>query len=155
MMLRLVPRLALCLLLAAPAGALTLDTMQGRWRGEGDLRLGDEPAQRFRCQIRLRPIEPGQSFFSGRCATAQAAQSFTYMLFEGADGALRAENRAEGDSELPAVMQGRAAEGLLRFEGGEGALFELRRDGGTLRFVLAGTDSRGPARGEAVLTPQE
>ena len=38
---------------------------------------------------------------------------------------------------------------------GEGALFELRRDGGTLRFVLAGTDSRGPARGEAVLTPQE
>ena len=30
-------RLALCLLIAAPAGALTLDTLQGRWRGEGDL----------------------------------------------------------------------------------------------------------------------
>ncbi|MCB1362013.1 MAG: hypothetical protein H6899_17335 [Rhodobacter sp.] len=148
-------RLALCLLIAAPAGALTLDTLQGRWRGEGDLRLGDEPAQRFRCQIRLRPVDPGQSFFSGRCATAQAAQSFTYMLFESADGALRAENRAEGDSDLPAVMQGRSGPGSLRFEGGDGALFELRRDGDTLRFTIAGTDSRGPALGEATLSPVE
>ncbi len=143
------------LLLATPAAALSLGGFSGRWQGEGELVLGDEPAQRFRCQIRLREIASGESFFSGRCATAQAAQSFTYMLFEAPDGALRAENRAETESDLPAEMRGRAASDLLRFDAENGALFELRRSGADLRFVIAGTDSRGPARGEALLSPRE
>jgi len=148
----LVPLLAL---LAWPAGALTLDAMQGRWMGEGALTLGDEPPQRLRCQIRLNPVQPGESFFVGRCATAQAQQSFTYMIFEAADGTLRAENRAEGESELPPLMQGQSGPGLLRLQADSGASFELHHDGEVLVFTLTGTDSRGPARGEARLSPRE
>ena len=149
-------RLALLLsLLAGPASALNLGAFTGRWAGEGAVVLGDEPAQRFRCQIRLREIDPGESFFSGRCATSQAGQSFTYMLFESADGTLRAENRAEIESDLPAEMRGHATPDSLRFDATTGARFELRRDGNGLRFVILGTDSRGPARGEALLTARE
>lgn len=150
-MIRLLPLLAL---LAMPAGALTLDALHGRWQGEGALTLGDEPAQRLRCQIRLNPVQPGETFFVGRCATAQAQQSFAYMLFESTDGTLRAENRAEGESDLPPVLQGRAEPGLLRVQADGGAMFELRRDGEALNFTLTGTDSRGPAHGEARLALQ-
>lgn len=149
-MIRLVLALALALL-AAPAAALTLPQFEGEWQGEGTLTLGDEPAQRFRCRLRLRQTHPGESVFQGRCATAQAAQSFTYMLREAPDGALSGENRASVEDNLPATLTGEAGEGLLHLEGGEGGLFEMRREGDAMRFILAGHDSRGPARGEAVL----
>lgn len=142
-------------LLAVPADATTLESLQGQWRGEGALTLGSEPEQRLRCQIRLSPVQGGEVFFVGRCATAQGSQSFTYMLRESADGAVEAENRAEGESDLPARMEGRAEPGLVRFQSETGALFELRRDGETLRLIIAGNDSRGPSRGEALLTLRE
>lgn len=140
---------------ATPATALTVDQLEGRWQGEGALVLDNEPEQRLSCRIRLRTINAGQSFFTGRCATAQASQSFTYMLFEGADGAVNAENRAEPPSELPPLMQGHAAPGLLRVEAGEDRLFELRLEGDILHFRIEGTGDRGMAVGAAQLVRRE
>ena len=149
---RLVSALVLALLLPLPAVSLTVDQLEGRWQGEGVLLLGEEPEQRFRCRIRLRTISDGQSFFSGRCATSQASQSFTYMLFERADGAVRAENRAEPPSDLPPLMQGIAQVDLLRLEADEDRVFQLRLDGETLHFRIEGSGDRGMARGTAQMT---
>jgi len=150
-------RLLTCFALtfAAPALALTVDELEGRWRGEGALVLGDEPEQRLSCRIRLRTIQPGESFFTGRCATAQASQSFTFMLFEQPNGAVSAENRAEFESDLPDLMLGIAEPGLLRVEAGEDRVFELRLDGDTLHFRIEGSGDRGLARGSARLTRRE
>ncbi len=152
--------LLMAMLLAGPAGAGVLEDFAGRWQGEGELVLGDEPGQRFRCQIRLRMLGAGDGFLVGRCATAQAQQSFAYRLTEAADGALRAEAETgpgadPGTSDLPQAMLGVAAPGVLRLQGGEAGLLELRRDGAALRFTIAGQDRRGPARGEALLQPRD
>ncbi|MCB1388301.1 MAG: hypothetical protein KDK12_04000 [Rhodobacteraceae bacterium] len=145
-------RIALAMfLLAGPAGALSMPGFEGSWQGEGTLALGDEPVQRFRCRIRLNETRPGESVFQGRCATAQASQSFTYLLREDPDGTLRGENRASAEDDLPATLRGRAEADLLHLEGGDGGLFELRREGATLHFRIEGHDDRGPARGTAVL----
>lgn len=150
------PALVMLLLVAAmPAGAQDFAPFEGRWRGEGALVLGDEPPQRLRCQIRLRATREDQAAFSGRCATAQGAQGFVYLLSAPEPGLVVAENRSEGPDDLPPRMQGRIDAGALRFEAEGGALFELRRDGAALHFVIAGHDSRGPARGEARLAPHE
>lgn len=135
-----------------PATALTLEEFEGRWRGEGALILDAEPEQRFSCRIRLNRITDGQSFFSGRCATAQASQSFTYMLFESTSGALIAENRAISADSLPSRMAGRASPGLLLVEGGDEALFELRLDGDVMTFRIEGDGPQGVARGAAQMT---
>ena len=147
-MIRLLLALAL---FATPAAALTLPQFEGEWQGEGTLILGDEPAQRFRCRLRLRETRPGESVFQGRCATAQASQSFTYMVRESPDGRLTGESRSASEDDLPARLLGHAEAGLLHLEGDNDGLFEMRREGDTLRFILAGRGSRGPARGEAVL----
>lgn len=143
--------LLLGLLLASPARAQDLAGFAGEWQGEGTVRLGDEPAERFRCRLRLEPTRAGPTLFQGRCATAQAAQSFTYLLSEDGARQVTGENRAATEDGLPAVLVGRVAPGLLHLEGGDRGLFELRREGVALRFTIAGHDSRGPARGEAVL----
>lgn len=150
----LVPALVLALLTAQPLAALTLPQFEGRWRGEGAMVLGDEPEQRFRCQIRLNTTRPGQSFFSGRCATAQAAQSFTYMLTESDAGALSAENRAPTPDDLPPLMTGTALPGLLDLRAEPAALFQLRLEGDTLVFRIEGRGGQGPARGLARLVRQ-
>ena len=147
-MIRILP---VVLLLAGPATAQSLPGFTGSWQGEGTLVLGDEPAQRFRCRLVLRETHTGETLFQGRCATAQASQSFTYMLREDAQGGVSGENRAAVEDDLPARLTGRTGPGLLRLEGGEGALFEMRRTGAEVHFALEGQDSRGPARGEAVL----
>lgn len=152
-MIRLLTCVALCL--AAPVSALTVDQLEGRWQGEGALVLGNEPEQRLRCRIRLRTIDQGQSFFSGRCATAQASQSFTYMLFETPRGRVTAENRAEFPGELPQTMQGIAAPGLLRVEAGEGRVFELRLEGDVMHFRIEGSGDRGLAVGAARLVRRQ
>lgn len=138
-------------LTASPAPALTLDDLAGRWRGEGALSLDDEPAQRLRCQIRFRTVDATRSVFSGRCATAQAARSFTYMLVLGPDDTLHAENRAEPQEEgLPTVMQGTLGSDGLRFAEGA-ARFELSLTGEGLDFRLEGDGPQGFARGQAHL----
>ncbi|WP_417600759.1 hypothetical protein [Pararhodobacter oceanensis] len=142
-------------LLAAPLQAFSLDAFEGRWRGEGGMVLNAEPEQRFRCRIRLRQIDPGQSFFTGRCATSQAAQSFTYMLFETSDGRLRAENTASVESNLPLVMLGQASDGLLRLHAEEDAMFELQLTAGALQFRMEGEGDQGFARGIAHLTRRD
>lgn len=144
--------LSACLVIAAvPAGAQTLDDLSGRWRGEGVLSLDQEPAQRLRCQIRFRTIDGGRSFFTGRCATAQAARSFTYMLTAGPDGAVQAENRMEPPEGMPLSMEGSLGNGVLRFEEPGAALFELRLTGAGLEFRLEGDGPEGFARGQAQL----
>ena len=142
-------------LLATPAAALTLPQFEGEWQGDGTLTLGDEPAQRFRCRLRLNQTRPGESVFQGRCATAQAAQSFVYLLRENADGTLSGESRAAVEDELPDRLTGSTDAGLLHLEGADDGLFEMRLEGETLRFVLEGRGSRGFARGEAVLQLQD
>lgn len=146
-------RLAVALALtASPAPALTLDDLAGRWRGEGALSLNDEPAQRLRCQIRFRPVDPARSVFSGRCATAQAARSFTYMLTHEPDGTVRAENRSDPQAQgMPMEMQGTLGAQGLRFVGPDGALFALRPEDGALDFRLEGDGPQGFARGQALL----
>ena len=141
--------------LASPAVAQNLPAFEGRWRGEGDLALSTEPLQRFRCQLRLEPLRTAETFLVGRCATAQVHQSFAYLLIEDADGTLHAQNTDTVEDSLPPELLGTAAPGLLRLEGADDALLELRRVGETLHFTIAGHDSRGPARGEAVLERRE
>lgn len=148
-----VMRVALLLALAAsPAPALTLDDLSGRWRGEGALSLNNEPAQRLRCRIRFNPVGTDSTFFVGRCATAQAARSFTYMLILEPGGALRAENRMEQpDDDMPMVMQGTIGTDGLRFAGPDGALFTLDLTAEGLDFRLEGDGPQGFARGQALL----
>lgn len=158
------PLRVICVLLALvlPADATTLDAFEGRWQGEGALTLGDEPAQRFRCRIRLRSTGPRQSFFSGRCASAQGSQSFSYMLFDEGGGALSARNwaerlqggRARDASDpppdgLPQVMQGQVAPDLLWVADEDGARFELRLEAGGLAFRIAGPMAQGNADSNA------
>lgn len=137
--------LACTALAPPPLAAFGLSDLEGRWRGEGVLALDDEPPQRFRCQIRFRDSARDRSVFSGRCATAQGGQSFVYMLHPLPDGQIRAENRAEQPHELPEEMQGEIGGGLLRFEAGGEALFELRLDGETMHFRIE--SDRGETRG--------
>lgn len=145
----------LTLLTPLQAGASGLEQLQGRWQGEGEMVLADEPPQRLRCQLRLQPSSQARMFFTGRCATAQGAQSFHYLLSQPQPGVVVAENRSEPPDALPAHMQGIADARGLRFQQESGVSFELVRDGEALRFVIAGHDRRGPARGEALLTPRE
>ncbi|WP_333828926.1 hypothetical protein [Pararhodobacter sp.] len=146
--------LTLALSLAfSPAMALTLDDLAGRWRGEGVLSLNQEPEQRLRCQIRFRPVDAQRSFFTGRCATGQAARSFTYMLTALPGGAVRAENAMQQaeDEGLPMEMQGTLGDGILRIEEPGTALFELRLNGEALEFRLEGDGREGFARSQALL----
>ena len=148
-------RFLVLLVLASPVSAQVLPGFEGRWRGEGDLAVGTEPLQRFRCQLRLEPLRTGETFMVGRCATAQVHQSFAYLLSEDPDGTLHAQvSEAEQDG-LPPALRGTAAPGVLRLEGAGDALLELRREGEVLHFTIAGHESRGPARGEARLERRE
>lgn len=142
----------LLLLLPAPAPAQILPAFAGHWQGEGALTRGAEPPQRFRCQLQLRPRAAGQGGLTGRCATAQAQQSFAWLLREAADGTLDAEDTGPTPvDELPDRMQGRAAPGLLQLGDPAGAFLELRLDGSALHFTVAAQDDSGPVRGEALL----
>jgi len=143
--------LALSLCAAGAVSGLTLDDLAGRWRGEGALSLNHEPEQRLRCQIRFRSIGRDSSFFSGRCATAQAARSFTYMLTLAPGGVVLAENRMEPPESLPLTMQGALSADTLRFEEQGAALFELRLTGAGLEFRIEGDGPDGFARGQAQL----
>ena len=135
------------------AGAPGFGDLAGRWRGEGQLTLDNEPPRRFRCQIRLRPVDARRAAFSGRCATAQGGQSFVYML--GLDGgAVLAENRSEPPDDLPSVMRGDLSAGTLRFADAGGALFELSPHAEGLTFRLEGDGPEGFARGAVVLRRQ-
>lgn len=148
--------LLLALLLPLPATAQSLPGFHGRWQGEGAMALGSEPEQRFSCRLQLRPVHTGQTFLVGRCATAQVQQSFAWMLTEDAAGALTAEDtNPPPDRSPPARMQGSAAPDRLSLSDGAEARLEMQRDGETLRFTIAGQDSRGPVRGEAVLQRRE
>lgn len=137
---------------AFPLAALSLSDLEGRWRGEGVLALADEPPQRLRCQIRFRDSARERSVFSGRCATAQGAQSFIYMLHPLPEGQLRAENRAEPPHELPDEMQGSIGGGVLRFEAEGEALFELQLEGEIMRFRIE--SARGDTRGSGDVSLQ-
>ncbi|MCC5988519.1 MAG: hypothetical protein JJT95_12620 [Pararhodobacter sp.] len=141
----IVAPLAVMALSALPLAAFSLSDLEGRWRGEGVLALAGEPPQRFRCQIRFRDSANERSVFSGRCATAQGAQSFIYMLHPLPEGQIRAENRAEPPHELPDEMQGIIGGGVLRFEADNEALFELRLEGELMRFRVE--SERGETRG--------
>ena len=138
----------------APVSALDLGAFEGRWRGEGSLALDDEPPQRLRCRIRFRESGGGRSVFSGRCATAQAAQSFVYLLHPLPGGQLRAENRAEPPHDLPDEMTGRLHDdSVLRFQaeaGGEG-MFELLLADDVMQFRIESERGETTGRGEAVL----
>lgn len=144
--------LGLGLMAPAPvaAQAAGIADLAGRWRGEGQLVLDAEPPRRFRCQIRLRPVDSARTIFSGRCATAQGGRTFNYLLAIDA-GAVQAENRSDPPDDLPAQMQGRLADGVLRFAGEGGALFELGPHPEGLSFRLEGEGPQGFARGAVLL----
>lgn len=140
----------------ASAAAFGLNDLQGRWRGEGVLALADEPPQRLRCLIRFRDSSGGRSVFSGRCATAQAAQSFVYLLHPLGGGRLRAENRAEPPHELPDEMTGSLHDdAVLTFEASGEAVFELRLEGEQIQFSIQSERGETRGRGEAVLQRQQ
>lgn len=146
---------ALCAAMAAPALAGPFDPFLGQWQGEGTLVLDDEPAERFRCRLRFREMADGAVFFNGRCATAQAAQSFAYTVHPQSDGAVRAENASEGAQDdpdaLPMRLTGALDGSRLRF-GDDGANgFALEADAETLRFSLQASGPRGRAVGSADL----
>lgn len=131
--------------------AENLSAFVGRWAGAGTLTLEGEPAQPFRCRLRLRETGPAQVFFSGRCATAQAAQSFTYMLEESPDGALTARNTASVEVNLPNRMTGQARPNALRVTSEDGAFFTMDLQGAALVFRIEAEGEQGLARGEARL----
>ncbi|MCB1394948.1 MAG: hypothetical protein H6898_16395 [Rhodobacter sp.] len=146
---------SLMLLAAAPASAQTLSGMLGSWSGEGVAARGDEPGDRFRCRISLRPEGVASALFAGRCATAQGQQTFTYLVIERDDGTVSAQNRSEPPDELPQRLSGTAQPGLLRLDDGSGSLFEFRLQGDDLRLRIEGSEAGRPTRGEAHLTRQE
>lgn len=139
--------IALCL--ASPAMAQGFAPFEGEWQGEGTLALPGEPAQRFRCRVRLEGTRLSGHVFQGRCATQQGGRNFTYLLREAGGGLIRGENRAEDD--LPAEIEGRIEGETLRLGDGAEGLFEMRREGETLHFRLSAEGRQGPTRGEAVL----
>jgi len=145
----------LLLLAAAPAPAQTLTAMLGTWNGEGIAAQGDEPGDRFRCRISLRPEGVTTALFAGRCATAQGQQTFTYLVIERDDGTVSAQNRSEPPDELPPRLSGSAQPGMLRLDDGNGSLFEFSLEGDDLRLRIEGTEAGRPTRGEARLTRQE
>ena len=151
--------LLLTLTLTTPLAAQTLPAFSGDWQGEGALTLGAEPEQRFQCRLRFTPLEPqgaaARSQFVGRCATAQGSQSVNYTLIEAQDGTLTAEARSTPEGELPDTLQGEASGGGLTLRGTETARLSLQPEGDSLRFTLEGHDSRGPARGTALLQRRE
>ena len=153
-MIRLFCGAACALFLALPAAATTIDTMAGTWSGEGVAAHRGEPGQRFRCRITLRPQGTGTAMFSGRCATAQGQQSFSYLVLEQADGAVSAQNRSEPPDMLPPRLSGRAGDGTVLVENGPEAMFELRLDADRLRLRIQGMDRGTPTRGEVFLTRQ-
>ena len=138
---------ALCL--ATPAMAQSFAPFEGEWQGEGTLALPGEPAQRFRCRVRLEGTRLSGHVFQGRCATQQGGRTFTYLLREAGGGLIRGENRAEDD--LPEEIEGRIEGAILRLGDGAEGLFEMRREGETLHFRLSAEGRQGPTRGEAVL----
>lgn len=141
--------------LATPATGQTLPTMLGTWSGDGTSTRGDEPADRFRCRVRLVPDGTMTALFSGRCATAQGQQSFTYLMIEREDGTVSAQNRSDPPDTLPERLIGTAAQGVVHLQDGAGGLFEFALDGATLRLRVEGTEGGLPTRGEARLTRQE
>lgn len=139
----------IALSLATPAMAQTFAPFEGEWQGEGTLALPGEPAQRFRCRVRLEGTRLSGHVFQGRCATQQGGRSFAYLLREADGGLIRGENR--GDDDLPEEIEGRIQGEILRLGDGAEGLFEMRRAGGSLHFRLSGEGRQGPTRGEAVL----
>ncbi|GAB4271527.1 MAG: hypothetical protein Kow0013_24410 [Pararhodobacter sp.] len=150
-MIRFLPLLAL---IPWPLMAQDLSVLHGQWAGEGAIQRGDEPAERFQCRITLREIDAAQTFMTGRCATAQASRSFQYMLIDGGNGSVRAENRAPVEDDLPAAMQGRLAADGVRIADGDAALFELRRSGAEMLFRIEGEENGQHAVGTVVMAPR-
>lgn len=138
--------------LSAPAAATTLESLAGRWNGSGTAALRGNPAEPFRCRIEIETQGASRAFFQGRCATAQGAQSFDYMLEESADGSVVAQNRVQGVSSLPARMSGNADGRRLYFSHRDGDMFELLISEGTLRLRVQGNINGHAARGEAFLS---
>jgi hypothetical protein len=149
--------LAMALLSASPAAALTLADLVGRWRGDGVHLIADEPPQRLRCQLRGTPAARGVVVV-GRCATAQGGQSFAWALSDLGSGRILAEDRSPvTDDAAPAPsLTGRIGADGLRFDTADGASFQLRRDGDGLLLRLTGTDTDTdrPVRAEARMAPE-
>ena len=136
---------------AGPAGAEGFAPFEGRWRGEGQLSLDGEPPQRLRCQLRLQSARAGGAVFSGRCATAQAAQSFVYLVQEQPDGRILARNTTDPPDALPREMPGTLDGEKLGFEAEGRALFEFRRVGEGMQFRIEAETDSGFAAGTATL----
>lgn len=145
--------LALLLFAALPAEALTLADLAGRWRGEGQYTLGTDPAQRLRCQLRGQAAGAGRIVLSGRCATAQAGQSFTWLLTDRGEGRVLAEDRAVNDP-APGPFEGRIGPEGLSFATPGGGRFDLAREGAGLVLRLRGQDAGRPVTGEARLAAE-
>lgn len=144
----------LALLLPAPLAALTIDQMLGTWSGDGIAAHRGEPGGSFRCRIQLRPEGTGTALFSGRCATTQGQQSFTYLVVETAEGVVTAQNRSQPPDSLPDRLSGRSSAGVVHFEDNLDRMFELRLVGNRLRLRIQGENGGRPTRGEAFLTRQ-
>lgn len=146
--------LLLAALAATPACAQHLPGFAGTWQGEGTLTREAEPAQRFRCRLSFEPLPRGEMYLVGRCATAQAQQSFRYTLSEDGQGGLSALDRLEGGEAPPARLAGTIAPGLLRLEAEDGVL-ALARGAQALHLTLEGRENGRALRGEASLTPRD
>ncbi|MCB1406531.1 MAG: hypothetical protein KDK01_09790 [Rhodobacteraceae bacterium] len=144
----------MALFLPGPLAALTIDQMLGTWSGDGVAAHPGEPAGRFRCRIELRSQGGGTALFSGRCATTQGQQSFTYLVIESADGTVTAQNRSQPLDSLPARLSGQSSAGTVHFEDNLDRMFELKLEGNRLRLRIQGDSGGRPTRGEAFLTRQ-
>jgi hypothetical protein len=147
------PALALLVALhAAPASALTLADLAGRWRGEGGYVIGTEPTQRLRCQMRGTPNARGVVLV-GRCATAQGGQSFAWALSDLGAGRIQAEDRSPVPDDAPGTLTGQIDALGLRFTTPEGGAFVIAPDPAGLVLRLQGTDAGRPVQAEARLLP--
>ena len=154
-------RLLLSVLLASmlpTAGfALTLADLTGAWRGEGSYRIGTEPERRLHCRMRGTAGARGTVILQGRCATAQAGQSFAWMLHDLGDGRIEATDRSPvdiRDDDLPDRLSGRLDAEGLRFATPEGGRFLLQAAPGGLMIILSGLEGGQPAQAEALLVPE-
>ena len=122
--------------------ASSLGPFLGQWQGNGTVRSGDEPEQRFQCRLSLTDQGPYVRF-EGRCASAQGSTSFLSELSEPAPGEVEGINRALAETTLPQTLRGQVdADGGLTLASDEGVLRFIRAQG-DLQFQLRGQNAEG------------
>ncbi|WP_372841759.1 hypothetical protein [Phaeovulum sp.] len=152
-------RLSLAMLLStlAAGGAwaeasLDLATIGGDWQGAGSYARGTDEPGRIRCKISISDTARGTTLVEGRCATAEGSDVFGLEVSEGENGQISAQNRMDPPGNLPVLLEGTLADGILVLQGEGIAALEMRLEDDALTLaIVSGAEAR-PGRMDVRLT---